>query len=544
MSKDTVVLGLLGPVLDQGTTAQRWQHWRPTVSIGQHEDLLVQRLELIHQPDQLTLATQVKADFLQVSPQSTVRLNPLSFPKPWDFESVYATLLDFAKAYEFDPEREEYLVHITTGTHVMQICLFLLVESRIIPGKILQTGKELKDISGNYSIIDLDLSAYDKLAERFATVNRAGIHRLKAGIPTRNVRYNRLIEQIAKVSTLSTDPLLITGPSGVGKTRLARLIYEWKKDNRMVSGSLVELNCATLQGLSAMSALFGHVKGAYTGAVESRAGLLTKADGGLLFLDEIAELGLDEQAMLLRAIEEHRFYPLGSDHERHSDFQLICGTNRDLPKLVEEGRFREDLLFRINLWSFELMGLAERPEDLEPNLDYELDRLAVKLGKQIRLSKEARELFLREATAPDALWPGNFRELTALVTRLTVLSEGGRITAAAVKEEFARLKALWHKSPSELRDQTKTTAGIKASGDFPCSRALLGEAALKIDPFELAQLDYVLGVIKSAPSLAAAGRTLFPHTLKTKKSSNDSDRLRKYLERFGLDFKSIQRADG
>ena len=405
MRKKTVVIGLLGTVLDNRKGKRRWDRWRPTVSIGQHDDLYVDRLEILHQSNFSEIANIVKEDFEQVSPHSRVNLHEVLFSKPWDFETVYKTLLDFAKDYKFDLDNEEYLVHITTGTHVMQICLFLLVESRIIPAKILQTGvSESKDPAGIYSIIDLDLSAYDKLAERFATVNRQGIHYLKSGIPTRNAKYNALIETIAKVSSSSSDPILITGPSGVGKTRLAHLIYEWKKNNHIVEGAFVELNCATLKGTSAMSALFGHTKGAYTGADEKRKGLLSLADGGLLFLDEIGELGLDEQAMLLRAIEEKRFYPLGSDVESSSNFQLICGTNRDLKKLVQKGLFREDLLFRINLWTFELMGLKDRSEDIEPNLDYELERVSTKLGKQIRMNKEAREMFLKKAGLNKKLW--------------------------------------------------------------------------------------------------------------------------------------------
>jgi transcriptional regulatory protein RtcR len=102
-----------------------------------------------------------------------------------------------------------------------------------------------------------------------------------------------------------------------------------------MAGELVEVNCATLRGDAAMSTLFGHVRGAYTGAVEARAGMLRKADKGLLFLDEIGELGLDEQAMLLRAIEDRTFFPVGSDREVRSEFQLIAGTNRDLSARVQ-----------------------------------------------------------------------------------------------------------------------------------------------------------------------------------------------------------------
>ncbi len=128
----------------------------------------------------------------------------------------------------------------------------------------------------------------------------------------------------------SRAPILLMGPTGAGKSQLARRVFELKKARRQVSGELVDVNCATLRGDGAMSALFGHVKGAFTGALEARAGLLRKAHGGVLFLDEIGELGADEQAMLLRAIEEKVFLPVGSDREVKSDFVLLAGTNRDL----------------------------------------------------------------------------------------------------------------------------------------------------------------------------------------------------------------------
>ena len=148
-----------------------------------------------------------------------------------------------------------------------------------------------------------------------------------------------------------------------------------------------------------MSTLFGHVRGSFTGALRDRPGLLRAADGGVLFLDEIGELGTDEQAMLLRAIEDKQFLPLGADREVRSDFQLIAGTNADLPAAVRRGRFREDLLARINLWTFRLPGLRERPEDIEPNLDHELANCAAVTGVRISMSQEARARFLAFATS-------------------------------------------------------------------------------------------------------------------------------------------------
>ena len=334
----------------------------------------------------------------------------------WDFEQVYGALHDFATGYPFVPDQEDYLVHVTTGTHVVQICLFLLAESRHIPARLIQASpppQRRPGAPGRFAIIDLDLSKYDRLASRFMREQREGLSFLKSGIDTRSLKFNRLIERIEQVALASRAPLLLMGPTGAGKSRLARRIFELKKARRQVSGDFVELNCATLRGDAAMSALFGHRKGAFTGAVQDRPGLLRAADRGVLFLDEIGELGADEQAMLLRALEHKTFLPLGADREVRSEFQLLAGTNRDLPAATRQGRFREDLLARINLWTFELPGLADRPEDIAPNLDYELAEYARTEGSQVTFNREARDRFLDFAASAGARWTGNFRDFNA-----------------------------------------------------------------------------------------------------------------------------------
>lgn len=530
--KRTVVIGFLGTKLD-GYFRDRWDHWRPTISIGLSEDMVVDRYELLYDGTFHQLADMVAADFKQISPETDFRQHAIELGNPWDFQTVYSGIYDFFKDYPFDPENEEYLIHITTGTHVIQICLFLLAESRHIPGKILQT--QMKEKIGPYgimTIIDLDLSKYDKIAERFHQEEKAATHFLTAGIETKNPAFNRMIRELAIVSGKSVSPILLTGATGVGKTKMARLVYEWKKQKRVVQGGFVELNCATLKGESSMSTLFGHVKGAYTGAVEKRNGFLSAANGGLLFLDEIGELGLDEQAMLLRAIEEKRFYPLGSDTEVKSDFQLICGTNRDLRQLVREGRFREDLLARIQMWTFKIPSLKERKEDIEPNLDYEIRQAATRTGTKIGFSKEAKKLFLSLATSGEALWKANFRDLSGAVTRMTTLSEGGRITEDDVLKEWQRLTEQWKEGKAEqLPELTESESLVNR---------LLGSRAKELDVFDKVQLEEVLKVCLESENLAQASRKLFAHSLKEKKSINNSDRLRKYLAKYGLDWRAIR----
>ena len=522
----TVVVGILGSTLDTGKTEERWEKWRPTVALCQHPDLIVSRLELIYDPKFQSLCDTVVSDIAKVSPDTEVRPVPISMADPWDFEEVYGRLHDFARHYPFSPDDEDYLVHITTGTDVAQICLFLLTESRHLPGRLLQTSPSRphaqKKPEGSFTIIDLDLSKYDALASRAAVERREGESLLKGGIETKNAAYNRLIAMIERVAIASRTPILLTGPTGAGKSQLARRIFELKKARNKLAGELVDVNCATIRGDSAMSALFGHTKGAFTGALEARQGLLRKADKGVLFLDEIGELGLDEQAMLLRAIEEKVFYPVGSDREQKSDFQLVAGTNRDLTEEVSAGRFREDLLARIHLWTFRLPSLAERPEDIAPNLDFELAACLEKTGVKVTMSREARARFLAFATSREAVWSGNFRDFSAAVTRMATLADGGRIRTEGVDEEMDRLRAAWRRGPKSAATRDEVVA-------------LLGEArASEIDRFDRVQLDDVIRVCRESRTLSDAGRTLFAASRAQKTSVNDADRLRKYLARFGL----------
>ncbi|WCM92626.1 RNA repair transcriptional activator RtcR [Acidovorax sp. NCPPB 2350] len=529
MAKNKVVIGFIGTQLDAGRGAGRWEKWRPTVSLAQHEDFAVHRMELLYTPAHLALANQVKADIAAVSPETEVRLVGLGIEDPWDFGEVYGALFDWIQSYRFRMEREEYWVHITTGTHVAQICLFLLVESRRIPGVLVQTAPPKRQHAGDpgsHALIDLDLSRYDALAQRFQAERRDAVDFLKSGIATRNARFNALIEEVEHVAVRSRAPILFTGPTGAGKSHLARRMYELKKARHQVEGAFVEVNCATLQGDGAASTLFGHRKGAFTGAAAERAGLLRTAHGGVLFLDEIGELGLDEQAMLLKAVEEKRFYPLGSDREVESDFQLIAGTNRDLRVEVAGGRFREDLFARINLWSYQLPGLAQRPEDIEPNVDHLLARAGQELGRAVRLSAEARAAYLGYAQSPQALWSGNFRDLSASVVRLATLAEGGRIGLPLVEAEMARLRWLWEPAQAPRRQE--------ADG-LPELEALLGTAQFEaLDLFDRLQLAVVVRVCRQSRSLSDAGRQLFQASRMQRTAVNDADRLRKYLGRFGL----------
>ncbi|WP_312413469.1 RNA repair transcriptional activator RtcR [Comamonas sp.] len=528
--KPITVIGFLGTQLDSGRGAGRWSKWRPSVAITQHEDMVVARMELLYTRSHVDLARLVQKDIAAVSPETEVNLVELPIRDPWDFEEVYGALYDWTSSYPFDSDQAQYWLNITTGTHVAQICLFLLAESRAIPGVILQASppkRQIDGAAGNYALIDLDLSRYDALATRHAQAQQDAVAFLKSHIPTRNPRFNQLIAEIEQVAGRSQAPMLLVGPTGAGKSFLARRMYELKKARHQISGAFVEVNCATLRGDSAASTLFGHKKGAFTGAATERAGLLRTADQGLLFLDEIGELGADEQAMLLMAIEEKRFYPMGSDKEVSSDFQLIAGTNRDLRLEVAAGRFREDLFARINLWTYNLPGLAQRSEDIEPNIDHLLVQHAQQTHRTERFNAEARKRYLQFAQSPQALWSGNFRDLHASVTRLATLSTSGRITEDQVEAEIGRLRWLWQRPEA-------VDSSADASADVALEALLPGDAIEAMDLFDRMQLASVVRVCRASSSLSEAGRQLFQASRAQRAVVNDADRLRKYLQKFGL----------
>ena len=569
MSNKTAVIGFLGTTLDNGFNDKRWQRWRPTVSLGLHDELLVDELHILYSKRDKRLFKIVADDVAQVSPNTNVIGHHVALSSPWDFADVYAELYDFAAGFDFQ-DNTDYLLHLTTGTHVAQICWFLLVEAGFIPADLIQTSPcprpDQADPQGRYQVIDLDVSRYDGLRERFEAEKQQHWQTLQANLVTQNAAYQKLISDIEKVATRSTAPILLMGATGAGKSQLAGQIYALKKakasstQGKNTLDIFVEVNCATLRGDTAMSVLFGHVKGAFTGAATSRDGLLKSADGGLLFLDEIGELGLDEQAMLLTALEEQCFYPLGSDTPISVSFQLMAGTNKDLRQAVANGEFRADLFARLNTWTFFLPSLKDRLEDLPANIDYELARLGSEQQQHYRFTPEARQRYEAFAMSADATWQGNFRDLTASMIRLTTLAESKVIRNDDVQAEIERLTHLWElpdilngsnslnngnvrtkNSLSNNSPDTSLNSDTIEQGSHHILLQYLDEEILTtIDPFDAVQLAYVIEVCISHKNQAAAGRYLYANSRDKLKSPNDSDRLRKYLLKFGLKFDELK----
>ncbi len=221
---------------------------------------------------------------------------------------------------------------------------------------------------------------------------------------------------MAQIAAESSGPVLITGETGVGKGVLARWVHE---SGSRAGAAFVEVSCPSFRGELLRSELYGHAKGSFTSAVQDQAGLLDAADGGTLFLDEIGDMDLTIQAQFLGVIEDKNYRRVGETRVRTSDFRLICATNRDLQAEVEAGRFRKDLLFRLQVLPIHIPPLRERREDIRPMVHQFLAQCNYRYRD---LSPEVMEFLIQYA------WPGNIRELRYLIERAVLLARGSELT--------------------------------------------------------------------------------------------------------------------
>ncbi|GAB4258237.1 MAG: sigma-54 dependent transcriptional regulator [Deferrisomatales bacterium] len=228
-----------------------------------------------------------------------------------------------------------------------------------------------------------------------------------------------LTEQIAKIAP-APSAVLITGETGTGKELVARALH---RVSPRAEGPMVTVNCAALPATLLESELFGHEKGAFTGASESKRGLLEMADGGTLFLDEIGDFPLRLQPKLLRVLEDKRFRRVGGTVELSTDVRVVAATNRDLPAMIEEGRFREDLYYRLNVVSLHVPPLRERREDISLLVLHFLRQAGPKLGR--RVTRVDPETMRRLEGYP---WPGNARELRNVIERGVLFCDGDTLT--------------------------------------------------------------------------------------------------------------------
>jgi sigma-54 dependent transcriptional regulator, flagellar regulatory protein len=293
-----------------------------------------------------------------------------------------------------------------------------------------------------------------------------GSHRFRPSGTSRAMRaVHRLIEQVAPFDT----NVLILGESGTGKEMVARHVHEL---SGRANHPFVPVNCGAIPADLLESELFGHEKGAFTGALSMRMGRFEFAEGGTLFLDEIGDMSLQMQVKLLRVLQERSFERVGSNKTMHCNVRIIAATHRDLEEAISAGRFREDLFYRLNVFPIQMPALRERLEDLPILIEHLLQRQGQGTARSIRLGLDAMNCLARNP------WPGNVRELANLLERLAILFPAQTISAADLPERYRGISPTTRSTSSAA-----TRAGETAA--FLANPPAIIEMQVPLEEFEL-----------------------------------------------------------
>ena len=304
-----------------------------------------------------------------------------------------------------------------------------------------------------------------------------------AGVVAESAAMQKVLALVQRVARTGSS-VLITGESGTGKELIADLVHTW---SRRPDGPFVRINCGALPESLLSSELFGHRRGAFTGADQDRDGLFVAADGGTLLLDEIGEISAATQVQLLRVLQEKEVVPVGHTKARSIDVRIVAATNRDLAKEVEAGRFRQDLYFRLNVIHVEIPPLRERLEDVAALIPILLRRYAEEMGVPTpRLTRPAHDLLLGYSL------PGNVRELQNIMQRVVILSDGDQIR------------------PEDLPESLSSPTGTADALPVPDARRSLPELVAQIEQKALrrALLDHGCVRARAARALGIPERVL------------------------------------
>ncbi len=306
-----------------------------------------------------------------------------------------------------------------------------------------------------------------------------------SAIQTQNVKMQKLLETAKKVSTTDST-ILVTGESGTGKSLLAKLIHE---GSVRAKGPFAVVNCATLSENLLESELFGHVRGSFTGAVKDKMGRLQVADTGTVFLDEIGEISPNLQTKLLRFLQEREFERVGDTKTIRVNVRIIAATNKDLDREVREGRFREDLYFRLNVIDLHMPSLRQRPEDILTLAEQLLVRSLVSAGRTPRKMNEAAKAAILRYP-----WPGNIRELKNALERAAILCSGEEVSPEDLPDRVVEMR------PNGLNTTNLST--LQSAADAT-ALPLTGEGSL-----EDLEKRHIVQVLQTASTLEEAAGIL------------------------------------
>ena len=377
-----------------------------------------------------------------------IETHPVTLSGPTNFNEIYEAAVRVITAVlkRHGPESTHLTFHLSPGTPAMAAVFVLLSKTRF-HADLIQTSKER---GLEYASVPFEMSA-DYIPDLLRRPDEE-MERLSAGLPPEAPEFDEIIRsrgsKMERVIALARRvaphkvPVLIEGESGTGKELLARAIH---KASPRRDQSFIPVNCGAIPGELIESELFGHTRGAFSGAVESRKGHFLEADGGTIFLDEIGELPLTAQVKLLRTVQESEVTQVGASRPKKVDVRIIAATNRNLADDVASGKFREDLFYRLAVMILRVPPLRDRHGDIEPLIDGLIEQLYGDSSYQLgadrkKLSSEAKSLFIQHS------WPGNVRELRNTILRALIWS-----TEKTISLDDARNAII----PASLKSESK-----------------------------------------------------------------------------------------
>lgn len=519
----------------------------------------------------------LEGELARVFERGEVRVHELRVDDPGDMAQVFGSLCKFCDRYDFGPVGgDDALFFAASGVLVEQLSTYMVVSNRYFPGKLVcsavvgdlggrgttgplrtktstlvKKGRDVAslpyEVGAGLRVVDLDEVRRAALDTLVPSEQVEGEYLLPSGLAVRSSRLRHLLRDVEGIVEGAPSSILLRGSSAAGRSEIARKIFEVKRSKKRCADRFVEVNCSALPRECSSVMLFGDGSGAVrrdkglisSGRSSLESGAFQRAEGGVLFLDEIDSLGLDDQTVLVQAINSRGYLSSGQRGRRESSFQLIAGTDAELELLVQQGRFRKDLFSLIQTWSFAIPAITQRRDDIEPFVEFELQQIAVSVQRRVRFSAEARARYLEFAVGDSAQWPGDFHDVRASVVRLAASAEAGVIGIAAVEREIKLLMRQWKRQQEVEGDSVRRDgSGEVLSGAARVLREV-GVSPSEVDLFDQAQLAAVVGVVKSCTTIAEAGRRLFAVSRKDKGSLNDTDRLRKYLAKFGIDSRKL-----
>lgn len=365
-----------------------------------------------------------------------VTLHPVKLTSPTRYEEIYRAAIKAVQVVRSSHAKTDLAFHLSPGTPAMA-AIWLLLAKTLYPAQLIESSREhgVKEVS-----IPFELSAeFAPVASKQAD---EALARLMMGVPPDSPAFTSIVHRCAAMKrtvamahrlAVRDVPVLIQGESGTGKELFARAIHQASARN---GKPFVAVNCGAIPHELVDAELFGHERGAFTGATAARAGYFESADGGTLFLDEIGELPLASQVRLLRVLQEREVTRVGATRAKPIDIRVVAATNRVLPDEIREGRFREDLFHRLAVGVLLLPPLRQREGDLNMLIDSMLAAINAEAGSQPgykhkKLDVSAKNLLLQHS------WPGNVRELHNTLLRASIWAVGDKITAQDAAESLA-----------------------------------------------------------------------------------------------------------